>query len=145
MVSLGQIVCKTVGIGGAGLALYDAVQISKLQSRNCAHSTTANYLEDIYYNSRTIDNVSVNQNNIRKKTFDAMAKLSLPTLWGKIKGACQGFIYSLSNSLPLVACSALAILGKKTLSKIGAIGVGGCLLYSVLRNGFGVGKQHPMR
>lgn len=145
MVSIGQIACKTIGIAGSGLAIYDAIQVSKISARQGAHNATANFLENAYYNSRTIDNVSVTQNNIRKKTFNIETKLPLPTLLGKIKGGIKGFFSSLGNALPLVACSALALVGKGRWAKGGAIGVGCCLLYNILRNGLGLGKEHPMR
>lgn len=145
MVSVGQIAYKTIGVAGAGLALFDAIQVSKISAKQGAHKATADYLEKAYYNSRTIDNVSVTQNNIRKKTFDIQTKLPMPTLLGKIKGGFKGFFYALGNSLPLVCCSALALLGKGKWSATGAVGIGCCVLYNILRNGLGLGKEHPMR
>lgn len=145
MASLGIIACRVIGTAGAGLALYDAVQGSKACSRHQAHKKTADYLEKSYFNARTIDNISVNQNKIRAKVFDLETKNPLPTLWGRIKGGVNGFIYSLGNSLPLVLCSTLAILGKNITAKVGAAGIGLCLAYNIARNGFGLGKEHPMR
>lgn len=145
MVSLGIIACRTVGTVGMGLALFDCVQACKANSKRKAHATTANYLEKSYFNARTIDNISTNQNTIRAKTFDLKTKNPLPTLWGKTTGGLNGIIYSLGNNLPLVACSALAILGKNIGAKIGAVGVGCGLIYNIARNGFGLGKEHPMR
>ena len=145
MASLGIIACRVVGTVGTGLALFDAVQASKAGSRHQAHKKTADYLEKSYFNARTIDNISANQNKIRAKTFDLKTKNPLPNLWGKTTGGINGFIYSLGNTLPLVLCSSLAILGKNITAKIGAIGVGCCLAYNIARNGFGLGKEHPMR
>lgn len=145
MVSVGQVICKTVGVAGMGLALYDTVQSCKDASRKGGHVATANFLEKAYYNSRTIDNISTNQNNIRKKTFEVKTKLPLPTLMGKIKGGINGIFYSLGNYLPMIVCSSLAILCKGFWSKLGAIGVGCGILYNILRNGLGLGKEHPMR
>jgi hypothetical protein len=145
MASFGIIASRIIGTAGVGLALYDAVQGTKAAARHQAHKKTADYLEKSHFNSRTIDNVSANQNKIRAKVFDLETKNPLPTLGGKIKGGINGFIYSLGNSLPLVLCSTLAILGKNIVAKAGAIGVGCCLAYNVARNGFGLGKEHPMR
>ena len=145
MASLGIIACRVIGTAGMGLALFDAVQGSKACSRHQAYKSTADYLEKSYFNARTIDNISVNQNKIRAKVFDLETKNPLPTFWGKIKGGINGFINSLGNSLPLVLCSALAILGKNITAKAGAIGIGCCLAYQVARNGFGLNKEHPMR
>jgi hypothetical protein len=145
MASLGIIACRAIGTAGVGLALFDAVQASKACARHQAHKTSADYLEKSYFNARTIDNISANQNKIRAKTFDLKTKNPLPTVWGKTKGGINGFINSLGNSLPLVLCSTLAILGKNIVAKAGAIGIGCCLAYNIARNGFGLGKEHPMR
>jgi hypothetical protein len=145
MASLGIIACRAIGTAGMGLALYDAIQGSKACARHQAHKVSADYLEKSYFNARTIDNISVNQNKIRAKTFDLKTKNPLPTVWGKTKGGINGFINSLGNSLPLVLCSTLAILGKNIVAKAGAIGIGCCLAYNIARNGFGLGKEHPMR
>ena len=145
MASFGIIASRAIGTAGVGLALYDAVQRSKANARHQAHKKTADYLERTYFNSRTTDNISAVDNKIRAKTFDLETKNPIPTLWGKFKGGVNGFIYSLGNNLPLVLCSTLAILGKNFIAKAGAIGTGCYLAYSVARNGFGLGKEHPMR
>lgn len=144
MVSVGQIVSKTVGVAGLGLAMYDAVQCSKMSSRKNAHARQADYLEKSFYNSRTIDNISANSNRLRAKTFDLETWNPLPAFFGKISGGVKGFLYSLSTSLPLVLSSCLAIGCKGFLSKLGAVGVALSLAYNIARNGFGFGKEHPM-
>ena len=144
MKTLGKIVCRTIGTLGVGIALYDATKVSAQFSRNEAHNQQAKYLEKSYYNSRTIDTVSYSSNNIRKKTFDLETRNPLPALWGKLKGGFEGFFYSLGESLFGITCSAFALLSKGTLAKIGAAGVTLGVCYKVLREGFGLGKQHPM-
>lgn len=134
-----------MGTVGMGIALYDASRVAAQFSRNGAHNQQAKYLEKAYFETRGIDNVSYNSNNIRQKTFDLRAKNPIPSLWGRIKGGAEGAIYSLGTNLFTVACSALAILSKGTLAKIGAIGVGLGICYSIARNGFGLGKQNPMK
>ena len=91
--SLGIIACRAIGTVGMGLALYDAVERSKANSRHQAQKQTADYLEKTYFNSRTIDNISTTQNKIRAKTFDLQTKNPLPTLWGKIKGVFLQNLY----------------------------------------------------
>lgn len=144
MRTITKIACRTMGTVGMGIALYDASRVASQFSRNGAQNTQARYLENAYFNSRNIDDVSYNSNNIRKKTFDLRTKNPLPSLWGRIKGYCEGATYSLGSSLPIVACSSLALLSKGLLARIGAIGIGLSLCYNVARNGFGLGKQHPM-
>ncbi len=144
MISLGKIACRTVGTAGMGVALFDAIQVSKQFSRNEAQHTQAEYLDNIYFNSRGIDNVSIASNNTRKKTFDLLTRNPLPSLWGKIKGSFNGFFYGLGNMLPVVAFSAIALTAKNSLAKFGTAGVILCGCYNILRNGFGLGKQNPM-
>ena len=133
-----------MGTIGMGIALYDASRVASQFSRNGAQNQQSKYLENVYYNSRTTDDVSYFSNNLRKKTFDLRTKNPLPSLWGRIKGGAEGAAYSLGTNLFTVACSSLAILSKGFLAKAGAIGVGLGVCYNVARNGFGLGKQHPM-
>lgn len=139
-----KIACRTLGTAGLGIALYNATQVASQFSRNGAQYQQAKYLEDAFYNSRTIDSVSYTDNAIRQRTFDLRTKNPLPALWGRIKGGTQGFMYSLGESLPLVGVSALAIATKGALAKLGAAGVVLGVCYNVLRSGYGLGKQHPM-
>ena len=141
---LTNIACKTVGIAGAGMALYDAVQIGKIESRRQAQVSQANYLEKIYFNSRTVETNSVIANKTREKTYNFISKNPLPVIWGRIKGWFKGSLYSLGNSLPLVICSTMALLGKNYVAKAGVVGSALCAGYSIARNGFGLGKTNPM-
>lgn len=144
MVSIGKIACKTIGVAGMGMALFDATQASKVVSRHTAHANQANYLEKSYYNARTIDNISANSNKLRAKTFDLETWNPLPAFFGKIKGGVKGFVYSLAVGMPLIVSSAFAIASKGFMSKVGAAGVALSLAYNIARNGFGLGKEHPM-
>lgn len=144
MRTITKIACRTVGVVGMGIALYDASCVAKQFSKNGAQNQQAKYLENAYFNSRNIDSVSYSSNAIREKTFDLRSKNPLPSLWGRLKGATLGTIDSLGNNLPTVACSALALLSKGIFAKIGAVGVGLGICYNIARNGFGLGKQHPM-
>ena len=145
MRTITKIACRTIGTIGMGMALYDASRVASQFSRNRAQYQQGKYLENTYFNSRTIDNVSFVSNDLRKKTFDLRTKNPLPSLWGRIKGATEGALHSLGTNLFTVACSALAILSKGMLAKVGAIGVGLGVCYNIARNGFGLGKQHPMK
>lgn len=145
MRTITKIACRTMGIAGMGLALYDATRVASQFSRNGAQKEQAKYLEGAYFDSRGIDTVSYNSNNIRKKTFDLRTNNPLPSLWGRVKGGFEGAIYSLGNSLFTVSCSALALLSKGFLAKVGAVGVGLGICYKIAREGFGLGKQHPMK
>ena len=144
MVNFSTIVCRTVGVAGIGVALYDTVQSTKALSRKTAHTQTAKWMENSYYSSRTIDNISTHSNAVRAKTFDFKTRSPIPSIIGSIKGGFQGTLYGLGINLPTIACSALALVARGAWAKIGAVGVGCVFLYNILRNGFGVGKHHPM-
>lgn len=141
---LTKIACRTIGTIGMGMSLYNAARVGNQFSRNEAQRIQGEYLERAYFDSRTIDNVSFTDNAIRQKTFDLRSKNPFPAIWGRIKGWSQGTVKALGDSLPVVACSALALVSKGLFAKVGAIGVALCACYSIARNGFGLGKQHPM-
>ena len=139
----GKIICRTFGVAGMGLALYDAVQSSKAVSRHQGLVTQGDFLENRYFASRTTDDVSSVQTAISKKTFDTLSASPIPGVWGKVKGACKGFVLSLGTNLPMICSASLAILSKGFLAKLGTVGVIGTAIYQILRQGFGVGKKNP--
>lgn len=139
-----KIACRIIGTAGMGVALYDASRVAGQFARNKAEQQQAQYLENIYYNSRTIDDVSYSSNGIRSKSFDLLTKNPLPSIWGKFKGGVNGVLYSLGNNVIGVGLAALALTSKGVLAKIGALGVGLGFCYKIAREGLGLGKQHPM-
>jgi hypothetical protein len=139
-----KILCRTLGTAGMGVALYDASQVCGQYARNGAEHESSKYLENAYFNSRTVDEVSFSDNSLRQKTFDLRTKNPLPALWGKAKYGSYGVLYSLGSNLPLVASSACALVSKGTLAKIGALGTVLITAYKVLRNGYSMGRQNPM-
>lgn len=144
MNTLTKIACRTIGTAGMGLALFDASKVSNHYAHVGKEHAQEKYLEKAYYSGRTIDKVSYSSNMIREKTFDLRTKNPLPAFFGSIGGRVEGFLYGIGNTLPLVACSSLALLGKNVAAKAGAIGIAACLCLKVLRDGFGLGKQNPM-
>ena len=144
MNTITKIACRTVGLVGLGSSLYNAARTSGHFSRACAQQTQANHLERTYFNARTLDTTNYTDNVIQEKTSNLLSRSPIPAIWGKIKGGFQGFMYGLGNSLPVLACSALALTCKNFGAKLGAVGVGLGFLYAVLREGFGFGKIHPM-
>ncbi len=139
-----KIICRTMGTAGMGIALYEAARASSYFAKTNKNAAQARYLENAYFNARTLDDVSYTSNNIQEKTFDLRTRLPLPALIGKIKGGIGGFLYGLGNSLPIIAFSTLALVCKNWVAKAGAIGIALGFCYKVARNGFGLGKQNPM-
>ncbi len=139
-----KIACRTMGTVGIGLALYDSLRVGAHFARTGGAREQSTYLQRRYYDARTTDTVSYSSNAIREKTFDLLTKSPLPSIWGKIKGGIQGVLYGLGNCLIPIACSAFAILGKGIGAKLGAAGVALSICYKIAREGFGLGKRHPM-
>ena len=119
-----KIACRTIGTAGMGLALYDAYRVGQQYSRAGAENQQAKYLEKAYFDSRSIDNTSFVSNNLRKKTFELRSNNPIPAIWGRIKGACKGASEALGANLITVGCSALALISKGFMAKVGAVGVG---------------------
>lgn len=140
----GKIACKSIGVVGISLGLYDAYKVAGHYAKVGEEQAQAKYLTNAYFTSRTSDDVSFVSNSLREKTFDIRSKLSFPAAFGEIKGAVYGFFSGLGNWLPTITCSAIALAAKGTFAKAGAIGVGICTAYDILRNGFGMNKQNPM-
>ena len=65
-----KIACRTLGAAGMGVALFDAMQVSGQFARNESNGQQQKYLENAFYNARTVDRVSFSNNSIRKNTFD---------------------------------------------------------------------------
>lgn len=144
MKTITKIACRTIGTLGMGYALYDAAKVAKQFSRNEAQYQEAKHLERIYANTRTVDSVSFTDSALQKKVSDARMKNPLYSSWGTVKGGVNGFLYGMGNHIFTVACSALALLSKGVMAKIGTAGVvlGACV--NIARNGFGVGKNPPV-
>ena len=85
------------------------------------------------------------ENDIAKTSFDVRSKDPLFSVYGNVKGAIGGFLYGLGVHLPAIACSAFAILGKGWSAKIGAIGLGLSACIRIAQEGFGIGKENPMK
>ena len=145
MANVGVILSKTAGVAAMGLALYDGVQVAKAMGKHQGIASTQKWLENGYYRSRTIDDLSATQNATSSMAFDIETKATvIPSTIGKIKGSIGGFFYGLGVNLPLIATGSLALLGKGFWSKCGGIGTLAILLYSIARQGFGLGKPNPM-
>lgn len=139
-----KILCRTTGIAGMSLALYDAYSNGKSKSRKIQQQVVADHFEKVHSSSRTLTNTSPVNNAMQSKISDMRYNNPLIPMYGKVKGFFKGMTNSLGDNLFPIAFSALAIAGKGALAKIGAIGAIGCGLINVLREGFGVGKTTPM-
>lgn len=139
-----KIICRTLGAAGMGVALYDAIHEAEHTSKECAENESAKYLEKAYFNSRGLDRKSHIDAEIQSKVFEYRMNNPLPSVLGAVKGWGEGLFESLGENLFLVGASALALTAKNFFAKVGAVGIALTACYSILRNGFGVGKHNPM-
>lgn len=141
---ISNIVCKTVGVAGMSAVLYDAYTIGKEQSHRTSQKVTADKFESIVAAQRTLSDESHVANAIQNKVADLRMSNPLIPFWGRIKGFFEGSLESLGNNVIPVICSTLALLTKGTTAKLGAWGLVGCGIYTVLKEGFGIGKNSPV-
>lgn len=139
-----KIVCKTAGIAGVSAALYDAYSLGKANSHRVSQQMTADHFERVHAATRTLGTESEVNNFIQGKVRDFRTENPLISVFGNIKGFVGGVLESLGNNIIPVTFASIALAGKGTVSKIGAIGVALCALYSVAREGFGLGKHTPV-
>lgn len=139
-----NIVCKTVGIAGMSAVLYDSYSVAKKNSSRVAQMDNADHFEKVHTSTRTLSGESSVNSAMQKKIAEMRMDNPLFSIMGNIKGFAKGFLNTLGNNLIPVAFSALALATKGTMSKIGAWGVAGYGLFTIAKEGFGLGKQTPM-
>ncbi len=139
-----NIVCKTVGIAGMSAVLYDSYSVAKKNSIRVAQMDNADHFEKVHASTRTLSSESSVNSAMQKKVAEMRMDNPLFSIMGNIKGFAKGFLNTLGNNLIPVAFSALALATKGTMSKIGAWGVAGYGLFTIAKEGFGLGKQTPM-
>lgn len=136
-------VCKSVGTVGMSLALYDAYKLASKKSDRMVLQDTANHYSDTYFSSRTLSTESEINSALQNKVRDMRMKNPVLPIISKIKGFIIGGLESLANNFIPVAFSTLALTTKGLLSKIGAWGVAIWGAITLLREGFGLGKNTP--
>ena len=140
---ISTVLCKTAGIAGMSAVLYDAYSVGSANSKRYSSLNNADYFEKIHDAQRTLSTESPTNNAIQKKVADLRYNNPIVPAYGKVKGFVNGTLKSLGDNLIPVSFAALALATKGFFSKVGAFGVVGCGLVSVLREGFGFGKTSP--
>ena len=141
---ISKIVCKTVGLAGLSAVVYDAYSVGKHYGAGNSMAQSADTFEHIVAANRTSTSASPVTSAIQNKVSDLRMNNPLVPAYGKVKGFIKGSLESLGDNIILVGCTTLAMAGKGFFAKLGAWGVAGCGLYTILREGFGFGKQSPV-
>ena len=140
-----KIICRTIGAVGAGTVLYNAGKSAAHYSRVNGQKKDAEHIENAYFDSRTTDTYSPISAKIGEEVFEHRSKNPLPSIWGRITGGIGGFVRSLADNVIPLTCACFALVGKDLPAKIASVGIVLSLGYDILRNGFGMGKNHPMK
>ena len=141
---VGKVICKTVGIAGMSAVLYDAYATGKHHSHSHALEATADNFESVVAAQRTNTNGSHVANAMQNKVANLRMSNPIVPAIGKIKGFISGFASSLGDNIIPVSLASLALLGKNFWAKLGAWGLAGYGAYTILKEGFGIGKTSPV-
>lgn len=139
-----KIICKTVGIAGMSAAIYDAYTLGSKNSQRTNQMVNADHFEKVHSSTRTLSSESSINSAVQNKIADLRMQNPLFSVFGSAKGFVSGFFNSLGSNIIPISFAALALAGKNIVSKIGAIGVAGCGLFTILHEGFGIGKSSPI-
>ena len=144
MGTLANIVCKGVGIAGMSAVIYDAASVAKLNSKRVSQAMDADHFEKVLADTRTLSTESHINNAMQKKLQNWRMNNPVISFTGSVKGYVGGFLGSLGDNIIPTAFASLALAAKGTASKVGAWGVAGYALYTILKEGFGFSKKSPM-
>ena len=139
-----KIICKTVGIAGMSAAIYDAYTLGSKNSQRTNQMVNADHFEKVHSSTRTLSSESSINSAVQNKIADLRMQNPLFSVFGSAKGFVSGFFNSLGSNIIPISFAALALAGKNIVSKIGAIGVAGYGLFTILHEGFGIGKSSPI-
>ena len=144
MVSVANIVCKTIGVAGLSAVTYDAYAMAKHHADAC----TAEMSADVFMKTIAAEHSNSSASHVtgamQNKIADLRTKNPMVPLVGKAKGFAGGFLDSLGNNIIPIICSSLALATKGFTQKAGAWGLGIYGAYLVAKEGFGLGKTAPV-
>ena len=141
---MAKIVCKTAGAAGMSAVLYDAYARGKKQSARTALNVSADTFESVIADTRTVSTASPTTVAIQKKVADFRMSNPIRPFIGRITGFIKGALNSVTDSVVPVVCSCMALAGKGRWAKAGAWGLLGYGIFTVLKEGFGVGKENSI-
>ena len=141
MVSVANIVCKTVGIAGMSAAVYDAYALAQHHSSAGALESSADVYEKAVAAERSNTGASYVTGAMQNKIANLRMNNPIVPIFGKVKGFATGFISSLGDNIIPISLSAVALATKGFMQKCGAWGLGIYGVYQIAKEGFGLGKS----
>ena len=144
MKTLAKIACRTAGIAGMSAIVYDAWSVGKENSRKISQLETADHFIRVHDSTRTLSFENPTKNMIQEKVKDFRMDSPIFPVWGKIKGFVHDTLESLADNIIPAVLSSFALAGKGFAAKLGAWGLAGYGVYTIMKEGFGFGKPSPM-
>ena len=141
MVSVSNIVCKTIGVAGMSAAIYDAYSVAHHHSAAGVTETSADVYEKAVAAQRSTTGESYVTGAMQSKIADLRMNNPVVPIFGKVKGFITGFISSLGDNIIPITLSTLALATKGAVQKAGAWGLGIYGVYQIAKEGFGLGKS----
>ena len=141
---ISNIVCKTAGIAGLSLAVYDAAAMAKHHANAEAANVSADIFESAVAAERSNSSASAVTNAMQQRVADFRMTNPVVPLFGKVKGYIQGFFSSLGDNIIPVGLSSIALAAKGKIQKAGAWGLAIYSGYLLAKEGFGLGKTSPV-
>ncbi|MBR1776515.1 hypothetical protein IJ750_05535 [bacterium] len=140
----GKIICKTAGVAGVSAVLYDAYATGRHHAMSGGQMQNADTFQYIISAKRTTSDESPVTGALQDKLSDLRMNNPIIPAYGKTKGFIKGTFSSLGNNLVPIIFSSMALAGKNAWAKVGAWGLAAYGLYTVLKEGFGIGKNTPV-
>ena len=141
---IANIICKTVGAAGMSAVIYDAYSVGRHHAVSGAQEENADTFESIVAAKRTTSTESSTSGAIQEKVSNLRMNNPIIPIYGKVKGFTRGVLTSLGDDIVPVIFASLALAAKNGWAKLGAWGVAGCGLYTIVKEGFGIGKTAPV-
>ena len=133
MVSVANIVCKTVGIAGMSAAVYDAYALAQHHSSAGALESSADVYEKAVAAERSNTGASYVTGAMQNKIANLRMNNPIVPIFGKVKGFATGFISSLGDNIIPISLSAVALATKGFMQKCGAWGLGIYGVYQIAK------------
>lgn len=144
MVSVANILCKTVGIAGLSAVTYDAYAMAKHHADAGTAETSADVFLKTVAAERSNSTASHVTGAMQNKIADLRMKNPVVPLFGKVKGFISGFFSTLGDNIIPIALSSIALATRGFIQKAGAWGLGIYGAYILAKEGFGLGKTSPV-
>lgn len=143
-INIPNILTKTVGAAGLGLAVYDSHSAGKIQAESHQKEVKAGITANSYMDTLTLDSPSVVKSKLKNKYFRMRMDENITEFFTGIAGYLKGFGKMLVDNVVPLALSAGTLVKNKIVSRASVVGL---LAYGGIyigREVMGIGKPNPL-